>query len=354
MTCHFLPLVLAAAEPNANIALVVLIVSIALIFDFSNGFHDSANSIATLVATKALSPRIAVVWAAFFNFAALFFMGYGVAKTIGHDIVDPLAATDHVVLSALLGAIAWNLLTWYFGIPSSSSHALIGGFLGAGIASAGFSVVKWGGLRNPLLAIVLSPTLCLLAGYLIMVPLLWICRNLKPDPVNRAFKGLQFVAAAIFSLAHGGNDAQKTIGIIAALLVGERLLEPEKLASGELPTWIAPAAFLAIGLGTLSGGWRIVKTMGTGITKMKPVDGFGASLSAGGLIIAFTHWGIPVSTTHSITGAIMGVGATKRLSAVRWGISARIIWAWILTIPMSSLIACLFFWIIRMFGLISQ
>jgi len=348
-----IPFLLAAEAASGTewhqAAIVIFIVFIALVFDFCNGFHDSANSIATLVATRVLAPKYAVIWAAFFNFVAVFIFGLEVAGTIATKIVVPSASTNLVVFSALIGAIAWDLITWYFGIPSSSSHALIGGFVGAGLAFGGKGVVMWGGLLMPLLGIVLAPTLCLALGYLTMVPLQWICRKYRPEPVNRIFKGLQFVAAAIYSIAHGANDAQKTIGIIAALLVGEKMLHPADMALGlqphEIPYWVVFSAFLAITLGTLSGGWRIVKTMGSGITKLGPVEGFAAAMAGGVMIMGFTKFGLPVSTTHSIAGSIMGVGASKRLSAVRWGISARIVWAWILTIPASALVSVACYWL---------
>ena len=334
-------------DVGGNVVVVVLIVAVALIFDFCNGFHDSANSIATLVATRVLSPHYAVIWAAFFNFAAVFLLGLKVAGTIANDIIDPHAASTMVVFSALFGAIAWDLITWRVGIPSSSSHALIGGFLGGGLAVGGPSVVNWGGLTMPILGIVLAPSLCLGMGYLLMLSLLWICRNHHAGRVNNLFKKLQFVAAAIYSISHGANDAQKTIGIIAALLVGERLLIPRgsTMTPEEIPFWIVILAFMAITLGTLSGGWRIVKTMGSGITKLGPVDGFAAATAGGVLIMGFTEIGLPVSTTHSIAGSIMGVGATKRLSAVRWGVSGRIVCAWVLTIPVSAALAVLCYWV---------
>ena len=340
----------AAAEgAQRNLTVTIVIIAIALIFDYCNGFHDSANSIATLVATRALSPKYAVIWAAFFNFAAAFILGLAVAGTIATKIVRPDAATNLVVFSALVGAIGWNLITWYFGIPSSSSHALIGGFVGAGFAFGGTDKVLWGSLTMPLLGIILAPTLCLALGYLTMLAILWICRNSAPHSVNRTFNWLQFVAAAVYSISHGGNDAQKTIGIVAALLVGEHFLVPKDAAVGltgaEIPYWVVIAAFMAITLGTLSGGWRIVKTMGMRITKLRPADGFAAAMAGGVLIIGFTGLGVPVSTTHSIAGSIMGVGATKGLSAVRWGVSANIVWAWILTIPASALISILTYWI---------
>jgi PiT family inorganic phosphate transporter len=331
----------ASAAGSGNVGAVILIIAVALVFDFINGFHDSANSIATIVSTRVLAPKYAVIWAAFFNFVAAYVLGLEVAKTIATKIVEPSIASNEVVFAALVGAIIWDLLTWIYGIPSSSSHALIGGFVGAGMAAGGSAVVKWKYLfQNPFLAIVLAPTLCLALGFLMMVAILWICRNAHPGRLNRVFRKLQLVSAGIYSISHGGNDAQKTIGIICALLVAEGYLHPEApaagLAASEIPYWVVIAAYLAIALGTLSGGWRIVKTMGSKITKLRPVDGFAAETAGGVLIIGFTKLGLPVSTTHSIAGAIMGVGATKRLSAVRWGISARIVWAWILTIPASA------------------
>jgi PiT family inorganic phosphate transporter len=330
-------------ETAGHLTLVVFIIGVALVFDFINGFHDSANSIATIVATRVLSPKLAVLWAAFFNFIAAFVLGLAVATTIATKIVAPGVATHAVVLAALVGAIVWDLITWYYGLPSSSSHALIGGFAGAGLASAGMVGVQWHGLEKPLLGIVLAPTLCMALGFLLMLGILWLCRNIHPTPLNRAFRRLQLVSASIYSLSHGGNDAQKTMGIICALLVTEGYLVPLDSRGGltgpEIPLWVVLAAHAAIALGTLSGGWRIVRTMGSKITKLRPVDGFAAETAGGVLIIGFTELGFPVSTTHSIAGAIMGVGATRRLSAVRWSISARIVWAWILTIPASALIA---------------
>jgi PiT family inorganic phosphate transporter len=329
---------------TTQLTAIVLIVAVALIFDFINGFHDSANAIATIVSTRVLSPKYAVLWAAFFNFFAVFVVGVGVASMIA-DTLQPAVATKEVVLGALMGAIAWNLITWYFGIPSSSSHALVGGLVGAGLAGGGFSfsVVKWSSLQKPLLGIVLAPTLCLGLGFLTMLAVLWICRNMHPAPLNKGFKRLQLVSSAVYSLSHGGNDAQKTIGVICVLLAGSGYVHPSGkggvLVSGDIPTWVISCAYLAIALGTISGGWRIVKTMGSKITKLRPVDGFAAETAGGVIILALTHFKIPVSTTHSIAGSIMGVGATKRLSAVRWGISARIIWAWIITIPASAALA---------------
>jgi PiT family inorganic phosphate transporter len=387
MTNLFALIAAESAGGNHGLVITVAIVAIALFFDFCNGFHDSANSIATIVATRALSPKHAVVWAAFFNFVAVALLPMNVAATMATGIVDPSAATNMVVFSALIGAIAWDLITWYFGIPSSSSHALIGGFVGAGFAFGGTDVVLWGSLVMPLLGIVLAPTFCLTLGYLTMVAILWICRKKQPEPVNRVFKYLQFVAAAIYSISHGANDAQKTIGIIVALLLGEGFITaaatapaagedpaapgravpqvveagvpgtPQIAVDGQeqkkdqkkqppIPLWVIISAFSAITLGTLSGGWRIVKTMGTGITKLRPVDGFAAAMAGGVMIMGFTEIGLPVSTTHSIAGSIMGVGATKGLSAVKWGMSARIIWAWVLTIPASAVVSIVTFWLV--------
>jgi PiT family inorganic phosphate transporter len=337
---------------TGSLAAVVAIIAVALIFDFINGFHDSANSIVTLVSTRVLSPKYAVIWAAFFNFVAVAVLGLNVATTIATGILDPRDATTLVIFSALVGAILWNLITWYFGIPSSSSHALIGGLVGAGLAAS--AAVKWGSLSRPLLGIVLAPTLCLGLGFLMMMAIFWICRKSHPAPTNRLFKQLQFVAAAIYSLAHGGNDAQKTVGIISALLVHQGFLKKESLSAGWTSSMVllsvVLAAYLAIALGTLSGGWRIVKTMGTKITKLGPPEGFAAAMAGGVLIIGLTEMGWPISTTHSIAGAIMGVGATKGLSAVRWGISARIVWAWVITIPASAAIAGLCYWLAHLFA----
>jgi inorganic phosphate transporter, PiT family len=354
-----IPALLLLQSPGAtgearNVAVLVLIVAVALVFDFCNGFNDSANSIATLVSTRVLPPSLAVAWAAFFNFAAAFILGLNVAGTIATKIVEPQVATNTVVFSALIGAIVWDVITWYFGIPASSSHALIGGFIGAGLVHGGASAVQWNFLYIPLLGIVLSPTLCLALGFLLMIILNWICRNFRPKTVHSTFKGLQLLSSAVCSISHGGNDAQKTIGIIAALLVAEGRLVPSDPSRGlqphEIPYWIVIAAFLAITLGTLSGGWRIVKTVGTRITKLDTVSGFAASLAGGTLITGFTELGFPVSTTHSVSGAIMGVGAINGLSAVRWGVSARIVWAWIITIPASGAVSALCYWLAHSFG----
>ena len=320
---------------------VGFIILIALVFDFLNGFHDAANSIATVVSTRVMSPRAAVMWAAFFNFAALFVFGLGVAKTLGKGMIDLNVVTQEVVLAALLGAIFWNLITWYYGIPVSSSHALIGGYAGAAIAKAGYGAIIASGWTKTLMFIVLSPLIGALLGFTLMVSVTWIFRRWHPYTLDTLFRRLQLLSAALFSLSHGGNDAQKTMGIITSLLVASG-----HLAKFEGPFWVAFLAHAAIGLGTMFGGWRIVKTMGTKITKLQPFGGFCAETSGAISIGLATFGGIPVSTTHTITGAIMGVGATKRVSAVRWGLAGRIVWAWILTIPASAAVAGMSYWLI--------
>ncbi len=321
---------------------VGFIILIALVFDFLNGFHDAANSIATVVSTRVMSPRAAVLWAAFFNFAALFVFGLSVAKTMGKGMIDLDVVTQEVVLAALIGAIFWNLITWYYGIPVSSSHALIGGYAGAAIAKAGYSAIIASGWTKTLMFIVLSPLIGALLGFTLMVSVTWIFRRWHPYRLDTLFRRLQLVSAAFFSLSHGGNDAQKTMGIITSLLVASG-----HLSSFEVPFWVAFIAHAAIGLGTMFGGWRIVKTMGTKITKLQPFGGFCAETSGAISIGLATFGGIPVSTTHTITGAIMGVGATKRVSAVRWGLAGRIVWAWIITIPASAAVAAISFWLIE-------
>jgi inorganic phosphate transporter, PiT family len=331
---------------NATLAFVILIVVIALVFDYINGFHDAANSIATIVSTRVLSPGMAVVWAAFFNFIAFIVLGEAVAKTIGKDMVDIKAIPQQVqlgvLLCGLLGAIAWNLITWYYGLPSSSSHALVGGYAGAAMAAAGMGVLLPGGWTKTLVFIVMSPLIGAVLGFFIMVAVMWIFRYWSPSRVDKFFRKGQLVSAALFSLGHGGNDAQKTMGIIAGVLVASGL-NPH--ATQDIPLWVVLVCHAAIGLGTLSGGWRIVHTMGSKITKLKPVGGFSAETAAAISIIGVTYGGIPVSTTHTITGAIVGVGSTRRLSAVKWGVAGRIVWAWILTIPASALIAALSFYV---------
>jgi PiT family inorganic phosphate transporter len=320
---------------TAATLLVVFIILVALTFDFLNGFHDAANSIATVVSTRVLSPNKAVAWAAFFNFVAAFVLGTHVAKTIGSGMIDLSAVTREVILAGLIGAIAWNLITWYYGLPVSSSHALIGGYAGAAIMKAGsFGVILLSGWTKTLLFIVLAPLIGLILGFFLMVAVTWIVRRWRPSRVDRHFRKLQLLSAAAYSLGHGGNDAQKPMGIITGLLVASGLL-----AKFEVPLWVILLSHAAIALGTLFGGWRIVKTMGTKITKLQPVGGFCAETAGAITLMGATLAGIPVSTTHTITGAIVGVGSTRRLSAVKWGVAGRILWAWVLTIPISAVIA---------------
>jgi PiT family inorganic phosphate transporter len=324
--------------PDLALLSVIAIVALALVFDFTNGFHDAANSIATVVSTRVLTPRLAVIWAAFFNFAAFFVFHTAVANTVGKT-VDSAVVSEAVVFAGLVGAIAWNLLTWWLGLPTSSSHALIGGFAGAGVAKAGFSVLNAASLEKTILFIVLSPLFGMVLGFLLMLANQWLFRRSTPARVDGLFRRLQLVSAAAFSLGHGGNDAQKTMGIISALLVGSGHLQLQANGDLPVPNWVVIAAYSAIALGTLSGGWRIVKTLGQRITALKPVGGFSAETAAACSLYLATFLGIPVSTTHTITGAIVGVGATRRLSAVRWGVAGRIVWAWVLTIPAAAAIA---------------
>ena len=324
--------------PDLVLFSVIAIVLLALVFDFTNGFHDAANSIATVVSTRVLTPRMAVIWAAFFNFAAFFVFHTAVANTVGKT-VDPAVVSEAVVFAGLVGAISWNLLTWWLGLPTSSSHALIGGFAGAGVAKAGFGVLNAASLEKTALFIVLSPLFGMALGFLLMLANLWLFRRATPARVDGLFRRLQLVSAAAFSLGHGGNDAQKTMGIISALLVGAGYLKLEADGSLPMPLWVVFAAYTAISLGTLSGGWRIVKTLGQRITALKPVGGFSAETAAACSLYLATFLGIPVSTTHTITGAIVGVGSTRRLSAVRWGVAGRIVWAWLLTMPAAAIMA---------------
>ena len=326
--------------PDLALLSVIAIVLLALVFDFTNGFHDAANSIATVVSTRVLTPRMAVIWAAFFNFAALFVFHTGVANTVGKT-VDPAVVSEAVVFAGLVGAISWNLLTWWLGLPTSSSHAIIGGFAGAGVAKAGFSVLNAASLEKTILFIALSPLFGMALGFTLMLANLWLFRKSTPARVDSLFRRLQLVSAAAFSLGHGGNDAQKTMGIISALLVGAGYLQLEANGDLPIPLWVAIAAYSAISLGTLSGGWRIVKTLGQRITTLKPVGGFSAETAAACSLYLATFLGVPVSTTHTITGAIVGVGATRRLSAVRWGVAGRIVWAWVLTIPAAAVVAAI-------------
>ena len=323
---------------QAALWVVVLLVALALVFDFMNGFHDAANSIATIVSTGVLRPTQAVVFAAFFNVIAIFVFHLSVAATVGKGIVQPGVVDTHVVFGALVGAITWNIVTWYYGIPSSSSHALIGGIVGAGVAKAGTQVLVASGLLKTVAFIFISPLLGFLLGSLMMVLVAWLFRRARPLRVERWFRHLQLVSAGAYSLGHGGNDAQKTIGIIWMLLIATGFTAQSDAMP---PIWVIVSCYLAIGLGTLFGGWRIVKTMGQRITKLKPVGGFCAETGGALTLFIATALGIPVSTTHTITGAIVGVGSTQRASAVRWGVAGNIVWAWILTIPASAFVAAL-------------
>ena len=313
-------------------------------FDFLNGFHDAANSVATVVSTGTLSPNVAVAWAAFFNFVAAFGFGVKVATTLGKGVVDPSAIDRWVVLGGLCGAIAWNLITWWLGLPVSSSHALIGGLSGAAVVHSGFSALIPQGLGKILLFIVLSPLIGLVLGFLTMLLLLWLHRGSLPSVVDRRFRRLQLVSAAFYSLGHGTNDAQKTMGVITILLFTSGYMK-----EFHVPVWVILTCHAAIATGTLAGGWRIVKTMGMRITKLRPIGGFSAETAGAITLLGTALWGIPVSTTHTITGAIMGVGATHRLTAVRWGVARQIVWAWILTIPISAAISAAAYLVIRLF-----
>jgi inorganic phosphate transporter, PiT family len=334
-----------------DLILLVITILVALTFDFLNGFHDAANSIATVVSTRVLSPRLAVVWAAFFNFVAAFMLGTAVAKTIGSGMVRVDQITQYVVIGGLLGAIVWDLLTWWWGLPTSSSHALIGGMAGAAIVRAGWHVIVLSGWYKTLIFIVVAPIMGLILALTFMVAVFWILRDKAPQRIDAWFRRLQLFSAAAYSLGHGGNDAQKTMGIVASALYSAKILTASQLAGGwGLYHWpIILAAHTSIALGTYFGGWRIVHTMGTRITKLRPVGGFCAETAGAITLFATALAGIPVSTTHTITGAIVGVGATHRLSAVRWGVATRIVWAWVMTIPASAAVAALAFWLIRFF-----
>ena len=325
---------------------IVLIVFIALAFDFTNGMHDAANSIATVVSTKVLSPRQAVIWAAFFNFAAFLIFGTGVAETIGKGLIDINVVTPKVIFAGLLGAIAWNLITWYFGLPSSSSHALMGGYLGAAVAKAGFGVMILSGWVRIAVFIVLAPLLGMVLGQALMVAVMWIFRKQPLPRISNWSRKLQLLSASLYSLGHGGNDAQKTMGIIASLLFAGGLMK-----SFHIPLWVVLSAHTAIALGTLSGGWRIVRTMGQKICKLRPIDGFCAETASAASIFFSTHLGVPVSTTHVITGAIAGVGSARSISAVKWQVTLSIVWAWVLTIPGAALIAAGFWFLVSFLGL---
>ena len=325
---------------------IVLIVLIALAFDFTNGMHDAANSIATIVSTKVLTPRQAVIWAAFFNFVAFLIFGTGVAETIGKGLIDINVVTPKVIFAGLLGAIAWNLITWYFGLPSSSSHALMGGYLGAAVAKAGFGVMIVSGWVRIAVFIVLAPLLGMVLGQALMVAVMWIFRKQPLPRISNWSRKLQLLSASLYSLGHGGNDAQKTMGIIASLLFAGGLMK-----SFHVPLWVVLSAHTAIALGTLSGGWRIVKTMGQKICKLRPIDGFCAETASAASIFFSTHLGVPVSTTHVITGAIAGVGSARSISAVKWQVTLSIVWAWVLTIPGAALIAAGLWYLVSFLGL---
>ena len=320
---------------DTALILLVSLIGVALLFDFLNGLHDAANSIATIVSTRVLSPAWAVIWAAFFNFIAFLFFGLHVAKTVGSGIISPSIVTDAVIFGALMGAICWNLLTWWAGIPSSSSHALIGGLIGAGLAKAGVSSIVWQGVLKTTAAIFLSPAVGFVLALTLVLAISWIFVRSSPYAVDRTFRMLQFVSASLYSLGHGGNDAQKTMGIIAGLLFANGHLGPQFY----VPFWVVITCQAAMALGTLFGGWRIVKTMGSRITRLTPVQGFCAETGGAMTLFAATGLGIPVSTTHTITGAIVGVGAARRVSAVRWNVARSIVVAWIVTLPASGLIA---------------
>lgn len=335
---------------NADLVLLIITVLFALTFDFLNGFHDAANSIATVVSTRVLSPKLAVVWAAFFNFVAAFLLGTAVAKTIGAGMLRVNEISQAVVITGLIGAIVWDLLTWWWGLPTSSSHALIGGYAGAAVMRSGFGVIIAEGWTKTLIFIVVAPIMGLVLALMFMIAVFWLLRNKAPQKIDGWFRKLQLLSAAAYSLGHGGNDAQKTMGIVASALYGAHFLTAAELRGnwGRFHWPIILAAHASIAAGTYFGGWRIVHTMGSRITKLRPVGGFCAE-SAGAITLFSTALaGIPVSTTHTITGAIVGVGATQRLSAVRWGVAARIVWAWVLTIPAAAALGALTFWIVRL------
>ena len=333
-------------DPTLAFPILVGLIAVALLFDFLNGLHDAANSIATIVSTRVLRPQYAVAWAAFFNFIAFAVFGLHVAQTIGTGIIHPEIIDAHVIFAALIGAIMWNLITWALGMPSSSSHALIGGLLGAGMAKAGISVAVWSGLSKTLLAIVLSPLVGFLLALLLTAIVSWASVRSTPFAVDRAFRILQFVSASLYSLGHGGNDAQKTMGIIAVLLYSQGYLGTEF----SVPFWVVLSCQAAMALGTLMGGWRIVRTMGLRITKLTPMQGFCAETGGAATLFMATWLGVPVSTTHTITGAIVGVGAARRVSAVRWNVASSIVVAWIFTIPAAALVAAATYFVVSMFG----
>ena len=325
--------------------IVVGLITVALVFDYINGFHDAANSIATVVSTRVLSPGKAVVWAAFFNFVAAFTFGTAVANTVGEKMIDIHVVTFSVIFAGLAGAIVWDLITWYYGLPTSSSHALVGGYAGAAVAKAGFGAIILSGWTKTIIFIFLSPLIGLIAGLGLMVGIHWLFRWTPPSRVDRWFRRLQLLSAAFFSLNHGANDAQKTMGIIAGILFTAGYIE-----TFHIPFWVVLIAHTAIGLGTLAGGWRIIHTMGSKITKLQPVGGFAAETGAALALMTATLIGVPVSTTHAITGAIVGVGSTRRLSAVRWGVAGQIVWAWVLTIPAAFTVAAVTYKLLALSG----
>lgn len=329
---------------DLSLLFIIIVIIVALAFDFTNGMHDAANSISTVVSTRVLSPKQAVVWAAFFNFVAFLIFRTTVATTIGKGMIDITTVTTTVILAGLIGAILWNMITWYLGLPSSSSHSLIGGYAGAAITNSGFGVIITSGWYKTLIFIILAPAIGLFLGFLLKIATTFIVYRQTPGVVDKWSRVLQLFSAALYSLGHGGNDAQKTMGIITSLLFAGGLI-----AVFEVPLWVVLSAHTAIALGTLSGGWRIVKTMGQRITKLRPIDGFCAETASAFSIFFATHLGVPVSTTHVITGAISGVGSANRISAVRWGVTLRIVWAWIFTIPVAGIIAAGTYSLIRLF-----
>ena len=327
-------------DTSLGLPILVGLIAVALLFDFLNGLHDAANSIATIVSTRVLRPQYAVFWAAFFNFIAFLVFGLHVANTVGTGIIEPTVVDATVIFAALVGAIVWNVVTWAFGIPSSSSHALIGGLVGAGVAKAGISAAVWGGLSKTLLAIVLSPLVGFLLALVLVAIVSWLSVRSTPFAVDRAFRILQFVSASLYSLGHGGNDAQKTMGIIGVLLFSQGHLGDEFY----VPFWVVISCQAAMALGTLMGGWRIVRTRGLRITKLTPMQGFCAETGGAATLFMATYLGVPVSTTHTITGSIVGVGASRRMSAVRWNVASSIVYAWVITIPATALVAAATYW----------
>jgi PiT family inorganic phosphate transporter len=330
---------------DSTLLIVGVLITLALIFDYINGFHDAANSVATIVSTRVLSPGQAVIWAAFFNFIAAFGFGTAVAKTVGSGMVDLKVVTFSVIGAGLVGAIVWNLITWFFGLPTSSSHALFGGYAGAAVAKSGLGAVIWSGWTKTIVFIVVAPAIGMLIGLLMMTSTFWLFRHSRPASVDSLFRRLQLLSAAAFSLMHGANDAQKTMGIIAGALFTAGMIP-----TFYIPFWVVLAAHTAIGLGTLSGGWRIIKTMGQKITRLQPSGGFAAETGAAAAIFIATMLGVGISTTHTITGAIAGVGSTRRLSAVRWGVARRIVWAWVLTIPAAASVGAATYLVLALFG----